>query len=89
MFCCFSAIKEVEVTGEKSPESADMKKQKKLTKKKSIDPNELQVSCRDLGKADHEGWLLKKGNHKVTRSVHQNLSLRALSQKFQIRPQVC
>ena len=68
MFCCISAIKEVEVTGEKSPEPADMKKQKKLTKKKSIDPNELQVSCRDLGKADHEGWLLKKGNHKQKQS---------------------
>lgn len=57
-------IKEVEVTGEKSPEPIDMKKQKKLVRKKSLDHAELNVPCRDLGRADHEGWLLKKsGGH--------------------------
>lgn len=58
LFCL--EIKEVEVTGEKSPEPIDMKKQKKLVRKKSLDHAELNVPCRDLGRADHEGWLLKK-----------------------------
>ena len=38
-----------------------MKKQRKLQRKKSIDKEELNISCRALGKADHEGWLYKKG----------------------------
>jgi len=55
-------LKEIEITGgEKSPEPIDMKKQRKSIRKKSIDTNELNISCRDLGKADHEGWLVKKG----------------------------
>ena len=55
-------IKEIEVTGERPDESpSDMKKQRKLQRKKSIDKEELNVSCRALGKADREGWLYKKG----------------------------
>uniref|UniRef100_A0A7M5WUP5 PH domain-containing protein n=1 Tax=Clytia hemisphaerica TaxID=252671 RepID=A0A7M5WUP5_9CNID len=60
-------IKEIEVTGERPDESnTDMKKQKKLQRRKSIDKEELNVSCRALGKADHEGWMFKKaGGHGI------------------------
>merc|ERR1712137_1247207 len=66
-FSIFGEIKEIEVTGEKPEESAsDMKKQKKLQRRKSIDKEELNFSCRALGKADHEGWLYKKaGGHGI------------------------
>ena len=58
----FPEIKEIEVTGERPDESAtDMKKQKKLQRRKSLDKEELNISCRALGKADHEGWMFKKG----------------------------
>ena len=59
----FSGIKQVEVTGEKSPEIPEMRKQRKLSTRKSIDHTALLVPCRDLGRADHEGWLSKKGRH--------------------------
>ena len=51
------------MTGEKSVETLDMKKQRKATRRKSTDKVELNMPCRDLGRADHEGWLSKKGIH--------------------------
>ena len=49
------------MTGERPEEPTDMKKQKKLQRRKSVDKEELNVACRSLGKADHEGWLYRKG----------------------------
>jgi len=69
------------VTGQKSEEPTDMKKQKKLQRRKSVDKEELNVPCRSLGKADHEGWLYKKGGvfltktFTITRSKYLNLSV--------------
>merc|ERR1712226_1010462 len=52
--------------GGEKPAASDMKKQRKVSGRKSIDKGELQISCRDLGKADHEGWLSKKaGGHGI------------------------
>ena len=59
---CFSGIKQVEVTGEKSLEPMDSKKSKKMSRKKSTDNSELNIACRNLGNADFEGWLMKKGS---------------------------
>jgi len=48
--------REVEVIG--TPERVS-----EATNQKGKTPPDHRVSCRDLGDADHEGWLTKKGKY--------------------------
>lgn len=59
-----SALKEIEVTGEKQQESIpETRRHRRISKsrrKAEFEGDELKVQCRDLNPADYEGWLYKK-----------------------------